>query len=69
MGGVDLGVVGQQLGEPVGRGVLVVDQVVGVLGAEQVGAAGGAVQQRTAGEHADRLVEPASSSLRRRRGG
>ena len=32
-----------------------VDQVVGVLGAEQVRAAGGAVQQRPAGEHADRL--------------
>ena len=54
---VDLGVVGQQVGEPVRGGVLVADQVVGVLGAEQVGATGGAEQQRAAGEHADRAVD------------
>lgn len=42
--------VGQQCGEFVGRGVLGVDQVVGVAGTEQVGAACGAVQQGSAGE-------------------
>ena len=56
VGGEDLRLVGQQLGEPVGRGVLVADQGVGVLGPEEVGPTGGAVQQRTAGEHADVLV-------------
>ena len=51
-----LGVVGEQVGQLVGRGVLVSDEVVGVLDPEQVGAAGGAVQQRAAGEDADRGV-------------
>ena len=55
VGRVDLGVVGQELGEPVRRRVLVVHEVVGVLGAEQVGPAGGAVEQRAAGEDGDLL--------------
>ena len=53
-------VVGQQLGEPVGRGVLVAHQVVGVLVAEQVGASGGAVQQRAAGEDTADRSSPSS---------
>ena len=65
MGGVDLRLVGQQLGEPVGRGVLVVHQGVGVLGPEEVGASGRAVEQRPAGEHADVLVASAAASTRR----
>ena len=56
MGRVDLRLVGQLLGELVGRGVLVADQRVGVLLAEQVGPAGRAVEQRAAGEDRVRLV-------------
>lgn len=48
----DLGVVRQKVGQPVRRGVLVADQVVRVFGAEQIGAAGGAEEQRAAGEDA-----------------
>ena len=54
--GQHLGVVGQLGGEPARRGVLVVHQRVRVVGAEQVGAAGGAEQQRAAGEHAEVLA-------------
>jgi hypothetical protein len=46
----DRRVVGQQCREPVGGGVLRAHQRVGVLGAEQVGATGGAEEQRAAGE-------------------
>ena len=63
MGREDLRLVRQQVGEPVGRGVLVADQLVGVLVPEEVGTAGGAVQQRTAGEHADLLVAVASEDV------
>ena len=58
VGREDAGLVGEQVGEPVGRGVLVTDQRVGVLSAEQVRAPGGAVEQRASGEHADGAVEP-----------
>ena len=69
VGREDLGLVGQQVGEPVGRGVLVADQRVGVLVPEQVGAAGGAVQQRAAGEHRRPVARRRLSLEERRRGG
>ena len=56
VGGEHLCRVGQEVGQSVGRGVLVADQRVGVLLTEQVRPAGGAVQQRTTGEHTDRAV-------------
>jgi hypothetical protein len=52
MGGQHAGI-GRELRQPVGRGVLVPGEGVGVLGAEQVRAADRAVQQRAAGEHPD----------------
>ena len=61
MGREDRGVVGQRVGELAGRGVLVTDQRVGVVGAEEVGTAGGAVQQRAAGEHAHRRLARAGA--------
>ncbi len=51
--GEDTGAVGEQPRQLVGRLVLEAGEVAGVLGAEQVGPAGGAVQQRTAGEHGE----------------
>ncbi len=56
MGRVDRCLVAQQVGEPVGRRVLVVHEVVGVLGTEEVRAAGRAVEQGAAREDADVLV-------------
>ncbi len=46
-------VVGQLVGQAVRRGVLVVGELVRVLGSEQVGASGRAVQQRPAAEGRD----------------
>ena len=73
MGREDLGLVGQQVGQPVRGGVLVAHQVVGVLGAEQVGTTGRAEEQRAAGEDADGPSRPSSPRCRhrsgRRRGG
>ena len=66
--GQDLGVLGKLVGETVRRGELVVDQVVGVVGAEQVGAAGGAEEQRAAGEHPHRLELAARRCGREPRG-
>ena len=60
VGRVHPGGVGQVGGQAVGRGVLVADQIVGVVRAEQVGPAHRAVQQRAAGEDRD-LVAPASA--------
>ena len=51
-----LGLVREQVGQPVSRGVLVAHERVGVLVPEEVGTTGGAVQQRPAGKHADVLV-------------
>ena len=53
VGGIDLGVVGEFVGEAAHRVELGVGQVVGVFVAEQVGASGGAVQHGPAGENAD----------------
>ena len=50
MGRHDLGLVGELVGQLVRRGVLVTGQGVGVVGAQQVGTAGGAEEQRAAGE-------------------
>jgi hypothetical protein len=63
MGGEHLRRVGQQIGQLVGRGMLVTDEDVSVLLAEQVRPAGGAVQQRTTREHPDRAVDT-SAGLR-----
>ena len=54
---VDGAALGQLRGQPVGRGVLVVHQGLGVGGAEQVGTADRPVQQRPTGEH--RQLPPA----------
>jgi len=53
VGRQDLGLVGELGGQLVRRGVLVVDQGVGVVRPEQIGASGGAEEQRPAGEDPD----------------
>ena len=56
VGGKDLGLLGELVGEAVRGGELVVDQVVGVVVPEQVRAAGGPEQQGAAGEDGDLLA-------------
>ena len=54
--GIHRGVVGQLVGEPPRGAPLGAHECVGVIGTEQVGTPGGPVQQRSTGEHRDRVT-------------